>query len=160
VSEHRSAAEERSSRPARTTRRSGALPPVAEVGVASLALIIVGGIYMASYVPRRPPLAVPTVLLVASAALLVLDAAWLARLRDFAWDRFRQVGRWALLAYIVSAGMIEFAFVRDHTRGGPLIVVTLMLVIFAVDVPLIIGFTVARYHRPAAPDATGVPSSV
>ena len=126
--------------------------------MASLALIIVGGIYMATYVPRRPPLAVPAVLLVASAALLALDAVWIVRLRDFARDRFVAVGRWALLAYVVSAGMIEFAFVRDHTRGGPLVVVTLMLVIFAVDVPLIIGFTVARYHRPSAAKVTNVPA--
>ena len=141
-------------------QRTPALPPVAEVAVASLALIIVGGIYMASYVPRRPPLAVPTVLLVASAALLALDAVWLTRLRDFAWDRFFLVGRWALLAYVVSSGMIEFAFVRDHTRGGPLVVVTLMLVIFAVDVPLIIAFTVARYHRAAVRKVSNAPSRV
>jgi hypothetical protein len=111
-------------------------------------------------VPRRPPLTVPTILLVASAALLALAVVWLARLRDFARDRFLSVGRWALLAYVVSAGMIEFAFVRDHTRGAPLVVVTLMLVIFAVDVPLIIGFTVARYHRQSAPQPADVPSPV
>jgi hypothetical protein len=136
------------------------LPPITEVAVASLALIIVGGIYMAAYVPRRPPLTVPTILLVASAALLALAVVWLARLRDFARDRFFSVGRWALLAYVVSAGMIEFAFVRDHTRGAPLVVVTLMLVIFAVDVPLIIGFSVARYHRQSAPQPADVPSPV
>ena len=33
---------------------------------------------------------------------------------------------------------IEFAFVRNHTRGAPLVVVTLMLVIFALDVPVLI----------------------
>ena len=139
-------------------RPSRPVPPVAEVAVTSLALIIVGGIYMASYVPRRPPLAVPTVLLVASAALLALDVVWVVRLRDFARERFLFVGKWALLAYVVSSGMIEFAFIRDHTRGGPLVVVTLMLVIFAVDVPLIIGFTVARYHRAPVPEVTDAPS--
>ena len=139
---------------------TGALPPVTEVTVASLVLIIVGGIYMASYVPRQPPLAVPTVLLVASAVLLAVAAVWVFRLRGFARDRFVHVGRWALLAYIVSAGMIEFAFVRDSTRGAPLVVVTLMLVIFAVDVPLIIAFTVARYHRSSAPKVTNVSAGV
>jgi hypothetical protein len=44
--------------------------------------------------------------------------------------------------------MIGFAFVRDHTRGAPLVLVVLMLVIFAADVPLIITFTVARYSSP------------
>jgi hypothetical protein len=127
------------------------LPPAAEVAVASLALVIIGGIMMASHVPRRPPLGLPVVLLVASGVLLLVDVVMLARLRDFAWDKFFLVFRWALLAYVISAGMIEFAFVRDHTRGAALGVVTSMLVIFAVDVPLIIAFTVARYASP--PDA-------
>jgi hypothetical protein len=47
---------------------------------------------------------------------------------------------------VIAAGLIEFAFVRNHTRGEPLAVVTAMLVLFAVTVPLIISFTVARYQ--------------
>ena len=129
------------------------VPPVAEVAVASLALVVIGGILMASYVPRRPPLGVPVALLAASGLLMAANVVMLARLRTFAWDTFFLVGRWALVAYIVSAGMIEFVFVRDHTRGGPLVVVTLMLVLFAADVPLIIAFTVARYR--SARDAAG-----
>jgi hypothetical protein len=116
------------------------------MAVASLALVVIGGIYMASYVPRRPPLGIPIILLVASGILIAVNIVTLSRLRGFAWDTFFLVGRWALAAYVVSAGMIEYAFVRDHTRGGPLIVVTLMLIVFAVDVPLIISFTVARYQ--------------
>jgi hypothetical protein len=42
--------------------------------------------------------------------------------------------------------MIEFAFVRNHTRGAPLAVVTGMLVVFALDVPFLIATTVARYE--------------
>ena len=70
-------------------------------------------------------------------------------LRPFAWDRFLLVFRWALLAYVISAGMIGFAFAKDHVRGAPLAVVFVMLVIFALDVPLSIAFTVARYASPA-----------
>ena len=44
--------------------------------------------------------------------------------------------------------MIGFAFVRDHTRGAPLALVIVMLAIFALDVPLVIAFTVARYSSP------------
>jgi hypothetical protein len=69
----------------------------------------------------------------------------IARLQDFAWDRFRLVLRWALLAYVISAGMIAFAFIRDHTRGTPLALALVMLAFFALDVPLVIAFTVARY---------------
>ena len=41
--------------------------------------------------------------------------------------------------------MIEYAFLRNHLRGGPLVVLTLSLVVYAVHVPMLIGFTVARY---------------
>jgi drug/metabolite transporter (DMT)-like permease len=123
-------------------------PPVAELTTVSLAMVVVGGILLASYVPRRPPLGLPTVLACVGAALVVASVFLLSRLRDFAWDRFFVVFRWALLAYVISAAMIGFAFVRDHTRGAPLALVALMLVIFAADVPLIIAFTVARYSSP------------
>ena len=123
-------------------------PPVAELGIGSLALVVIGGILMASYVPRRPPLGVPLLLAAVSAALLLAGVFLLSRLDQFAWPRFFVVFRWALLAYAISAGMIGFAFIRDHTRGAPLALVTVMLVIFALHVPLIIAFTVARYSSP------------
>jgi hypothetical protein len=122
------------------------LPPVAEVGGAALVFVVIGGIYISSYAPRRPPLGVPTALLIASGLLLAANVIMLARTRDLAWDKFFLVGRWTLLAYVIAAGLIEFAFVHNHTRGGVLVVLTLMLVVFAVDVPMIISFTVARYQ--------------
>jgi hypothetical protein len=85
---------------------------------------------------------------VAGAVLLLAGGYLTARVRPFAWDRFFLVFRWALLAYVISAGMIAFAFVRDHTRGAPLAVVAVLLVIYALDVPLIIACTVARYSSP------------
>jgi hypothetical protein len=139
-----------------TTATTGALdapaprlPPVAQAATASLGLAIVGGILMASYVPRRPPLTVPIVLIALGGALLVLAIAMLARSHDLNRGAFFLVGKWALLAYLVQGGMIEYAFVHNHTRGAPLAVVTLGLILFVLDVPLIIGFTVARYQTPS-----------
>ena len=43
------------------------------------------------------------------------------------------------------AGIIEYVFLRNHLRGDALIVLTLSLVVFAVHVPMLVGFTVARY---------------
>jgi hypothetical protein len=123
-------------------------PPVAALTTVSLGVVVVGGILMASYVPRRPPLGLPTALACIGAALVLASVVLLSRLQDFNWDRFFVVFRWALLAYVISAAMIGFAFVRDHTRGAPLALVLLMLVIFAADVPLVIAFTVARYSSP------------
>ena len=91
------------------------------------------------------PLAPAVVLLCASALLLAINLGLLALVPDFAWDRFFEVAKWALLAYVITAGMIEYAFVRDHLAGGPMIVLTLSLIVYAVHVPVLIGFTVARY---------------
>lgn len=124
------------------------LPPIAQLTVCSLALVVIGGILMASYVPRQPPLAAPAALAAVSAVLALTSGFLLSRLEQFAWPRFFLAFRWALLAYVISAGMIGFAFVRDHTRGAPLALVIVMLVIFALDVPVVIAFTVARYSSP------------
>jgi hypothetical protein len=124
------------------------LPPVTQVGMASLALIVAGGIYLAAHLPEQVPLTPAIVLLAASALLLAGNLAALARTEGFARARFFAVARWALLAYVVIAGMIEYAFLRDDVSGGPLVVLTLSLVVFAVHVPVLIGFTVARYAQP------------
>jgi len=48
--------------------------------------------------------------------------------------------------------MIEYAFVRNHTSGGPLVILTLSLVIYALQVPTLIAFTVARYDTTDSPN--------
>jgi len=131
------------------------LPPVTPLAMTSLALIVAGGIYLASHIPNHVPLAPAIVLLAASALLLALNLLLLYRVKDFPWGQFFEVAKWAMLAYTVIAGMIEYAFLRDHLKGGPLVVLTLSLVVFAVHVPVLIGFTVARFYDPSARAATG-----
>ena len=127
-------------------------PPIAQLVIGSLALVVVAGVYMASKFPRHPPLGLPIALLAVSVALLVIAMVMTARLPDFAWARFRLVFGWALLAYVVQAGMIGYAFVHNHVSGSPLVVIMLLLVMFALDVPFVIAFTAARYA--SAPSAT------
>jgi hypothetical protein len=121
------------------------LPPVAWLTTGALALVVIGGVLMASYAPRRAPLGVAAGLLGAAVLVLISVIAIFSRLKDFAWATFTRVFKWALLAYVVEAGMIEFTFVRDHTSGASLSIVTGMLVVFGVSVPTTIAFTVARY---------------
>jgi hypothetical protein len=122
------------------------LPPVTEIGAASMITIAGGVIYLAAYLPKHAPLWFALVLLAVAAGLQVTNAVLLSRVPGFAWGLFFQVGRWALLAYALIAGMIEYAFVYDHTRGPQLVVMTLMLALFMVNVPVLIAFTVARYQ--------------
>jgi hypothetical protein len=124
------------------------LPPVTQLGMASLALIVAAGIYLSAHLPQHVPLGPAVALLVASVLLLAGNVFALTRVAGFNWPRFFDVAKWALLAYVIVAGMIEYAFLRDHLSGGPLVVLTLSLVVFAVHVPMLIGFTVARYAEP------------
>jgi hypothetical protein len=124
------------------------LPPVTEVGAASMVAIAVGVIYNAAYLPKHAQTGVAVAILLVAAALQLANAVLLSRISDFAWERFRQVAGWSLLAYAVIAGMIEYAFVYDHTRGTQLVILTLMLALFMLNVPVLIAFTVARYQRP------------
>jgi hypothetical protein len=120
-------------------------PPVTQIGMLSLALIVAGGIYLSASLPGHVALGPAVALLVASALLLLGNLLSLTRVPGFNWQRFLDVGKWALLAYAITAGLIEYAFVRNGLSGGPLVVLTLSLVVYAVHVPMLIAFTVARY---------------
>jgi hypothetical protein len=123
--------------------------------MASLALIVAGGIYLSAHIPQHVPLGPAVALLVASALLLVGNLTALARVNGFAWARFFEIAKWSFLAYAVIAGMIEYSFLRNHLSGGPLVVLTLSLIVFAVHVPMLVGFTVARYEEPESPRPDG-----
>jgi hypothetical protein len=125
------------------------LPPIAQLGAGTLALSVIAAIVITAKIPSDPPLAIAVPLLAASGLLLLTAVALLARIPDFAWGTFFLVAKWSLLGYIVIAGMIEFAFIYDDTPGATLIAMSTMLALFAVDVPLLLGFSVARYADPS-----------
>jgi hypothetical protein len=122
-----------------------AYPPIGWLSTGALAMVIIGGILMASYAPRKAPLGVAATLLVAGALLLLAAGVLLVGLKDFSRTTFLKVFKWAIFADLVTAAMIEFAFVRDHTSGASLLIVTCMLAVFTLSVPTTIAFTVARY---------------
>lgn len=121
-------------------------PPVTQIAMLSLGLIVTGGIYLSAHLPQHVPLTPAAILLALSVALMTYNLLSLTRVRDFAWRRFFEVARWALLAYCIEAGMIEFVFIRNHVTGAALVVLTLSVAVFAIHIPALIGFTVARYH--------------
>ena len=124
------------------------MPPVTELAMGAMVLALAGGIDVAAYLPRHPSLGLPVGLLVGAALLLVANVVQLSRIDDFAWHVFWRVAGWAMLAYVVIAGMIEYVMVYDGTRGALLVVMSALIVVFAVDIPLLLGFSVARYQEP------------
>lgn len=130
--------------PAVLARRA---PPVAELVVGSVILMLTGGVYLAASLPRPPALGPAIALVAAGAVLTVAAVVVLSRVRELNWSRFFQVARWAMLAYAVFAGMLVFVFVYDHTSGATLGVLIATLVVFAVDVPLVLAFTVAWFQQ-------------
>jgi hypothetical protein len=131
----------------RTPSRS--LPPVAKIAVGSIVLMLAGGVYLAAHLPGHPGLAVPAALVIAGAVATAADIALLSRIRPFAWPVFFLVFRWALLAYLVIAGLLAYVFIHDHTPAPTMAVLAATLAVFAVDVPLILAFTVARFQDPS-----------
>lgn len=129
-------------------------PPIDKLADLALVLVVIGGIYMASNLPGSISLVPAWVLAGLAALVLVVDVILLARIKDFAWTSFRRVAGWALVAYAVIAGMIGYAFVYDGTRGQALGLLIAMLTIFAVIVPLLLGFSVARYQDAATARAS------
>jgi hypothetical protein len=130
-----------------TVPGDGPLPPIQQIAVAVLVLIVIGGIYTAAHLPRHVPQGPTIVLLIAAGVLLVVNAVLLSRLQPFNWQVFRQVAGWVLAAYVVIAGMLEYVFIYDHTRGTQLVVLSLMLAVFAFDIPMLLGFSVARFQE-------------
>jgi hypothetical protein len=126
----------------------GPLPPIQQIAVAVLALVIIGGIYTAAHLPRHVPQGPTIALLAAAAVLLGVNAVLLSRISPFNWRVFRQVAGWVLLAYLVIAGMLEYVFIYDHTRGTQLAILTAMLAVFMLNIPMLLGFSVARFQAP------------
>jgi hypothetical protein len=122
-------------------------PPIWECGVASLALVVISVIYLASYLPGKPSTLPVYVMLAAASALVVAQLVLIGGLSSFSRSSFHAVAGWALVAYIVIGGMIEYVFLRNHTRGEELALLTWGLALFVLDVPLILGFSVARFQR-------------
>jgi hypothetical protein len=133
-------------------------PPVTGIAMTSLGLIVAGGIYLSAHLPEHVPIGPAVVFLVLSALLMAYNIYSLTRVKDFPWERFFAVAKWSLLAYLIIAGLIEYAFLKNHLSGAPLVVLPLSLLIFAIHVPTLLGFTVARYYDPDQ-EVAGVPAA-
>lgn len=129
-----------------TEQRS--LPPVTELAILTIVLVVIGGTYIAGHIPNDVPLLLPTVLLIAGYAALLVNAYLLSRVADFAWSTFRQVFSRSLVGYGVIAGLLTYVFVRDDIPNDVMVFLAAMLILFALNIPLLFAFSVARYQPP------------
>jgi hypothetical protein len=117
------------------------------VGAIVASFVAVG--FLAAYLPRTAPLGPPIGLLVASGVLTFAGAALLRARPGFAWSVFWSIARWVVLVTLVFAAMAEYVFAYDKTTGAPLVIMTVVLALAAVDVPIVVAFSVARHEQPA-----------
>jgi hypothetical protein len=110
------------------------------VALFSLAFAACSVIVVASYVPRRAPLAAPTALAAVSGLLCAAAIAHAART-----GIARAIAAPTLGAAAVAVAFLELVFVYDGTRGGPLVLLTIALVLVALDLPVLLGSSVASY---------------
>lgn len=122
------------------------LPPISEIAVVTMILVVTGGTFIAAHIPDEVPLLLPTVLAVVAAVLLAYNLYLLSTIRPFAWAVFRQVFGWSLVGYGVISALLMFVFIRDDIPGDVMTFLIAMLVIFAVNIPLLFAFSVARYQ--------------
>lgn len=123
-------------------------PPVWECGVVTLICVVVSVVLLASYIPTLPDTVPVYILLAAGTILIGVQLFLVGSMDNFSRRSFHTVGGYALIAYIVIGGMIEYTFIRNGVRGQELALLTWGLALFVLDVPLILGFSVARYQAP------------
>lgn len=129
--------------PATTERK---FPPIAEICMLILALIVGGGVYLAAHLPAHVSLVPTTTLTTIAWVLLLANLVLLSRLKDFAWKSFFLVAKWSLLGELVVVGVLEFVFIYDGTRGSVLVLLSSSLLLFAIDLAVLFGFFVAQYQ--------------
>lgn len=122
------------------------LPPIIEIGCVAMVLCIAGVIYLTSYSPRTPSLGPAIALIIAAGIVVLVNAAILARIPGFNWPLFWRVGWWTLVGYAVIAGMLMFTFIYDKLPTGQLSLLVGTLAVFAVDIPIMLAFSVARFQ--------------
>jgi hypothetical protein len=122
------------------------LPPITELAIGTMALVVIGGTYIAAYIPRDVPLLIPTILVVVAGAFLLVNVLLLRNIKEFDWNTFRLVFAWSLAGYGVIAALLTYVFLKGDIPGDVMSFLAAMLVVYAFNIPLLFAFSVARYQ--------------
>ena len=108
--------------------------------------ILAAGIIIA-HIPEPAPLWGSVLWVCIAAALTVASVILILRKKPFARKLFFKVAKWVFLYIVVLSGMGKYVIIFDGTRGEPLVIMTIILLLFLVNIPMLWGFSVARHER-------------
>jgi hypothetical protein len=121
-------------------------PVIACITGTIVSCILAAGIMIAHF-PGPSPIWGSILWVSVAAALTIISAVLILTKKQFARGLFFKVARWVFLYILIMTGMGEYVLVFDGTRGEPLVVMTMILVLFLINVPMLWGFSVARHER-------------
>ena len=121
-------------------------PIVACIVGTIISCILAAGIIIV-YIPAEAPMWGPIMWVCIAAVLTVATIVLILRKKPFARKRFFTVAQWVFLYILVLSGMAEYVMAFDGMRGKTLVVMTIILLLFLVNIPMLWGFSVARHER-------------
>ena len=111
-----------------------------------ISCILAAGIIIA-HIPEPAPMWGSIMWVCIAAVLTIATIVLILRKRPFARKLFFTVAKWVFLYILVLTGMGEYVIAFDGVRGEPLVVMTIILLLFLVNIPMLWGFSVARHER-------------
>ncbi len=121
-------------------------PIVACITGTIVSCILAAGIILA-YFPGPAPLWGSVLWVCIASVLTLVSIVLIIRRKSFARRLFFKVAKWVFLYILVISGVGEYVLVFDGTRGGTLVIMTIILVLFLINIPMLWGFSVARHER-------------
>jgi hypothetical protein len=120
-------------------------PVVACIVGAIISCILAAGIIIA-HIPEPAPLWGSVMWVCIATALTIVSIILILRKKPFARKLFFTVAKWVFLYILVLTGVGEYVIVFDGTRGEPLVIMTIILLLFLINTPMLWGFSVARHE--------------
>ena len=121
-------------------------PVVACIVGTIISCILAAGIIIA-HVPEPAPMLGSIMWVCIAAVLTVATVVLILRKKPFARKRFFTVAKWVFLYILLLTGMGEYVMAFDGMRGEALVIMTVILLLFLVNIPMLWGFSVARHER-------------